>query len=157
MKKLINPFQNIKGFNCFGCSENNKYGLKMSFFEDNDEIVSIWHPCDYYQGYNSILHGGIQATLMDEIASWVVFIKLKTGGVTSSMEVKLKCPVYTDKGKITLRAKLLHKNLKIAKIAVKLYNQDNVECSQSLVNYFVYSKKKAKEVLKYPGYEAFFE
>ena len=30
-------------------------------------------------GYNDILHGGIQATLLDEIATWVVYAVLGTG------------------------------------------------------------------------------
>ena len=95
MKKISNPFEKSENYNCFGCSQNNKFGLQMKFFEDEDEIVTFWQPQNRFQGYNFVLHGGIQATLMDEIASWVVFIKLKTAGVTSKMEIRYKKPVYT--------------------------------------------------------------
>jgi acyl-coenzyme A thioesterase PaaI-like protein len=48
----------------------------MTFFDDGEGIVSNWGPKEGYQGYDKVLHGGIQATLIDEIASWVVYVRL---------------------------------------------------------------------------------
>ena len=47
----------------------------MEFYEDGDEVVSIWKPRPEYQGWIDTLHGGIQAVLMDEICAWVVLRK----------------------------------------------------------------------------------
>ena len=44
MKKIINPWRNHEGYNCFGCSPDNPIGLHMEFYEDGDYIVSTWHP-----------------------------------------------------------------------------------------------------------------
>ena len=54
--------------------------LKMEFYEDGDEVVSIWKPRPEYQGWIDTLHGGIQAVLMDEICAWVILRKLQTTG-----------------------------------------------------------------------------
>ena len=43
MKKIINPWKGLEGYNCFGCASNNEAGLKMEFYEDGDEVVSIWN------------------------------------------------------------------------------------------------------------------
>ena len=86
MKKIINPWKNMEGYNCFGCSPDNEAGVRMEFYEDGDEVVSIWKPRPEYQGWLNTLHGGIQSVLLDEICGWVVFRKLQTGGVTSKME-----------------------------------------------------------------------
>ena len=67
MKKIINPWKGLEGYNCFGCAPNNEAGVKMEFYEDGDEVVSIWKPRPEYQGWIDTLHGGIQAVLMDEI------------------------------------------------------------------------------------------
>ena len=83
MKKIINPWKGLEGYNCFGCASNNEAGLKMEFYEDGDEVVSIWKPRPEYQGWIDTLHGGIQAVLMDEICAWVILRKLQTTGVTS--------------------------------------------------------------------------
>ena len=50
MKKIINPWRNHEGYNCFGCSPDNPIGLHMEFYEDGDYIVSTWHPEHNYQG-----------------------------------------------------------------------------------------------------------
>ena len=44
MKKIINPWKDLEGYNCFGCAPNNEAGVRMEFYEDGDEIVSIWKP-----------------------------------------------------------------------------------------------------------------
>ena len=75
-------------YNCFGCSPDNEAGVRMEFYEDGDEVVSIWKPRPEYQGWLNTLHGGIQSVLLDEICGWVVFRKLQTGGVTSKMETR---------------------------------------------------------------------
>ena len=157
MKKINNPFDRKENYNCFGCSANNEFGLKMQFWEDGKEIVAIWNPQDRFQGYDNVLHGGIQATLMDEIASWVVFIKLKTAGVTSKMEVQYKRPVYTNKGDITLRAKYISKENNVAKISVKLFNSKNKLSAQADVYYYIFTKEKAKKSMLYPDFEEFFD
>jgi hypothetical protein len=86
MKKIINPWKGMEGYNCFGCAPNNEAGVKMEFYEDNDEVISIWRPRPEYQGWIDTLHGGIQAVLLDEICAWVILRKLQTTGVTSKME-----------------------------------------------------------------------
>ena len=40
MEKIINPWEGMEGYFCFGCAPNNESGLKMEFYEDGDEIVS---------------------------------------------------------------------------------------------------------------------
>ena len=97
MKKISNPWLGLvkDGYNCFGCAPTNPLGLKMEFYEDGDEIVSLWHSDDNYQGWLHTLHGGIQATLMDEIAAWVMARKLQCAGMTTHMEMKYRKPVPT--------------------------------------------------------------
>ena len=34
MKKIINPWKNMEGYNCFGCSPDNEAGVRMEFYED---------------------------------------------------------------------------------------------------------------------------
>ncbi len=156
MRKIKNPYDLMPGYNCFGCSEHSDGGLQMEFWEEDDKIISFWEPRAQFQGYFNILHGGIQSTMMDEIASWVVFVKLKTAGVTSKMEVKYRRPVYMDDGKITLKATLLEQRKKLAKIHVELYDANHKLCTEAEVTYFLFSAEKAVEEFKYPGFDGFF-
>ncbi len=157
MKKLKNPFESIPGYNCFGCSSSNHQGLRMTFYEDGDEVVSEWDPDPHFQGYIDIVHGGIQCTLMDEIGSWTVFVKLHTGGFTTKLTTRFRKPVLISDGNVTIRARVLEHRSRIAEIDVKLYNGRGELCSEALVEYAVLSPEKAVAIMNFPGPEAFYD
>ena len=106
MKKIINPWKGLEGYNCFGCAPNNEAGVKMEFYEDGDEVVSIWKPRPEYQGWIDTLHGGIQSVLLDEICAWVILRKLQTTGVTSKMETRYRKSISTKDSHVVLRASI---------------------------------------------------
>lgn len=156
MIKLKNPYAEFPGYNCFGCSPHNPIGLRMEFFKEGDEIVSTWSPGKDFQGFHDVLHGGIQATMMDEIASWVVFILLETAGLTYRLQTTYRKPVRISKGEITLKAKLKEQKRRIAVIEVSLLDGEGTTCSESLVEYFILSREKAEKEMHFPGKEAFY-
>jgi acyl-coenzyme A thioesterase PaaI-like protein len=152
---IKNPFHKLEGYNCFGCSPDNKFGLHMHFRIEGEEVLCDWEPEDHLQGWVGILHGGIQATLMDEIASWYVFVKLHTAGVTSKMEVKLIRPVKMDKAPFRLKAVLKEMKRNIAVIQVELYMNDGTLGAESLMHYYTYPQDVARAKLFFPGIEHF--
>jgi len=152
---IKNPFHKLEGYNCFGCSPDNKLGLRMHFRMEGDEVLCDWEPEGHLQGWVGVLHGGIQATLMDEIASWFVFVKLKTAGVTSKMEVKLLKQVKMNKAPFRLRASLQEMRRNIAVIKVELLMNDGTLGAESLMHYYTFPPEVANEKLYYPGIEYF--
>ena len=156
-RRINNPYTSIEGYNCFGCSPENPNGLQLEFYEDGDEVVCDWQPQERFQGYGNILHGGIIATAMDEIASWYIFTQLKTAGLTYELNTRYLSPVYTDKGSIQLRAKLKEQSKRLTNIEVKLYDKEGNLCSEGVVGYFIFPEKWAKEKLYYPDFDSFFE
>jgi len=157
MIKLSNPFVNLPGYNCFVCSPDNPIGLHLDFYLDDQTIKASWNPQDNYQGYPNVVHGGIQATLMDEVASWAVYAVLGTGGVTYRLDIHYKKPVLIDKGKINLTAKIIGQKGKIASIRTCLYDGANVLCSEGTVYYYTFPENIAQEKMNYPGKEAFYK
>ena len=156
MRKIRNPFKGLEGYNCFGCSPDNPSGLKLSFVEEGEELVSVWTPKNFLQGYHNVLHGGIQATLMDEIASWLVYVKLDTSGVTSSMNVRYLKPVYVTDTWLTLRASVKGLRRNLADIEVSLFDSSQNLCAHALITYFTFSKEKSLDRLYAPDHEEFF-
>lgn len=157
MRKIKNPYTHLSGYNCFGCSPNNKAGLQMSFEENEEEVVSYWQPKDHLQGYKEVLHGGIQSTLMDEIGSWYVQVKIKTAGVTSNMNIRYRKPVFTNQGRIKLMASLIKLRRNLADIKVNLYNSNNELCAEGTITYFTFPEEIARERYHYPDFDSFFE
>jgi acyl-coenzyme A thioesterase PaaI-like protein len=127
----------------------------MEFYKDGDEIVSKWDPSEHYQGFHDILHGGIQSTMMDEIASWVVFIKIDTAGMTYRLNVRFRKPVMISRGIVTVRASLVKQQKRFAEIEARLYDGEDMLCAEGVANYYLMPREKAVKELNYPGRGAF--
>ncbi len=156
-KKILNPYKNLEGYNCFGCSPNNALGLRLEFYEEGDFLVCDWEPSQHFSGYKSVLHGGIQATLLDEIASWTIHIKLKTAGVTANMDLRYKRTVFVDKGKILLKARIKEVAKRLAYVQTELYNHNNELSCHGIIKYFICPEDIAREKLYFPEFGKFFE
>ncbi|MPQ45660.1 PaaI family thioesterase [Marinifilum sp. N1E240] len=157
MKKIINPYKSTENGKCFGCSPDNEQGLQMQFFEQDEYIISEWDPKSHLSGFKNILHGGIQTTILDEIACWVVFVKCQTAGVTTALNAKFKNSAFTDKGKLTVRAKLISQERKFANIHAEIIGSDGKVCSEAEVQYMIFPQALAIKKFEYPGIEAFYE
>ena len=158
MRKILNPYVKLDGYNCFGCSPDNEHGLQMQFYEEGEFVYSDWEPKGFLQGFHNILHGGIQATLIDEIGNWLVVVKLKTTSVTSELFVKYLKPVHiTKSGKIKLKASLSQVRKNLATVHVELFDGEGIKCAEGDPVYFVYPVEIAKKRLFLPDYEEFFE
>jgi uncharacterized protein (TIGR00369 family) len=155
-RRINNPYTRLEGYNCFGCSPNNHLGLQMQFIDEGDFVVSEWTPREHFSGYKKVLHGGIQATLLDEIASWTVQVKLKTAGVTANIDLRYKKPVFVDEGPLFLRAKIEKVEKRIAYVQTELLNNKREMCCGGIVKYFIYPEEIAREKLYYPEFENFF-
>ncbi|NCB09270.1 MAG: PaaI family thioesterase [Bacteroidia bacterium] len=160
MIKIKNPFAELgkpHEYHCFGCSPFNEIGLQMEFWEDDDSLIARWQPRRSLEGWIGVLHGGIQATLADEMAGWVVMIKLKTAGVTSSLNVEYLKPVLVSKGEITIIGKVVSTEKRLAKISCVLLDGNGVLCMTAEASYFCFPENIARSKYNYPGIDAFYE
>lgn len=146
MRELKNPWTHLDGYNCFGCSPDNHSGVHMHFYEDGEEVVSVWKPQADFQGWFNTLHGGIQAVLLDEICAWAMFRKLHTTGVTAKMELKFLKPVSTLDKYLILRAKVVEERRNLVTIEATLENSEGVVCNRAKALYFTFSPDKAEEM-----------
>lgn len=158
-RKIFNPYlkSGRKDYNCFGCSPNNDKGLQLKFELDGDEVTAIWNPQRWAEGFRNVLHGGIQAALLDEMCSWVVQTSCKTVGVTTSMEISYRKAVLISEGPITLRARLTEQNSRMAFVEGRLLSKDGIICATAKCKFFLFPLDKAMAEYDYPGGEAFFE
>ncbi len=78
---------------CFGCSPTHPTGFRLRFAREGSDVVTRFVPGPTHQGPPAIMHGGLVATLADEIAAWAVVALLGKFGFTAAFEGKLKAPV----------------------------------------------------------------
>ena len=157
IKKIHNAYADIAEYHCFGCSPTNPIGLKLTFWEEGEWIYAKWKPDKWYEGYLNMLHGGIQASLLDEIADWVIIVKLKTSGVTKNLNITYLKPVFINQGEITIRAKLISQNGNSVITYAELIDKESVLRSFAEIEYFVFPQEIAKLKYNFPESDAFFE
>lgn len=145
-KHIINPWKEVEGYDCFGCSPDNPLGLHMEFQEEGEDIVCHWHPGTHFQGWVHTMHGGILSTLCDETAGWVVFRKLQTTGVTTRLDVRYKKPVMTTDDTITIRGHIIGQKRNLVTIGVTIQNQRGDICVTCEATYYTFPPEKAREM-----------
>lgn len=77
---------------CFACGKTNPRGLGMVVEYEGDEAVCRINLHHEYQGWPGIAHGGIVATMLDEIMAHAL-IHTSSHGITTGMEISYKAPV----------------------------------------------------------------
>ena len=155
MTRLTNPYLGIDGYNCFGCAPTNTAGLKLEFYLDGESVVAVWNPDRRFVGYGNIVHGGIQATLLDEVGAWAVNVLVRTAGVTRRMTTEYRTPVYADRGPVKISASIEGSDGKVARVAARILDSDGATCAEAAIEYALFSESLARKRLNYPGYEAF--
>jgi len=84
---------NRETHDCFGCGPKNKQGLQMVFFSDGERVVSNLKVPAHLGGWNSLVHGGVISTMLDEIMSWGAIALLHKIILTKSLTVDFLKPV----------------------------------------------------------------
>ena len=92
---------------CFGCGPANPTGLHLKFFvhADGSVVCPVTVP-ERFEGLVGYLHGGVIATLLDEIMSKAVRAR-GLSGMTRHMEIEYLRPV-PSKTPLRLEADLTH-------------------------------------------------
>jgi len=151
MKKIINPWEGVEGYMCYACSPANPLGLHMEFFEDGNDVVALWKPTGYQQGWLDTLHGGIQSTLMDEVAAWTVVRKLQTTGVTSKIEARFMKSISTNEPQISIRGRIKDQKRNAVFLETEIYNSQSELCARADLVFFVVSRERASEEFYFNG------
>jgi uncharacterized protein (TIGR00369 family) len=156
-RKIKNLFAE-NDYNCFGCSPTNNIGLQLEFYEHDDWVETSWSPARQYEGYPGAIHGGIIASLIDETAAWVMYIKARCAGVTSRMNIRYRKPVDSTQKEVFARGTVTNFNRNLCYIHVEVLNEQGELCAESEVVYFTFSPEKSIQEHFYPAdYNRFFE
>jgi acyl-coenzyme A thioesterase PaaI-like protein len=78
---------------CFCCGVRNPIGLKLEF-EDTPggRMRTHWTPRKEHQGFKDIVHGGLVATVLDEVMVRLLYLR-GIPSVTAGLETKLLRPL----------------------------------------------------------------
>jgi uncharacterized protein (TIGR00369 family) len=108
---------------CFVCGPKNPIGLKLDFSFDGKTVRTEFVPGKEHQGYTDIVHGGIVATLLDEVMV-KLSIALDMTAVTAQMDIRLRRALKTGE-KITVTAEMREVTKRLLVAYAKAEKDDN--------------------------------
>lgn len=84
---------------CFVCGLNNPAGLHAAMYElESGEVVALFRPAAHHQSYPGRLHGGIAATILDEVIGRAIMVATNGAvwGVTVEFTARYRKPLPVD-------------------------------------------------------------
>ena len=86
------PTFEFEPHNCFACGELNEHGLKLQLHLEERRSWTEFVLDDRFEGWRGVTHGGIIATILDEVMAWALVAE-DNWGVTARMTLEFKRPV----------------------------------------------------------------
>ena len=82
---------------CFGCSPSNPAGMQLRFRRDGSRVVARYRIPERFHGAPGIAHGGIVATILDEISCAAAVFVADRFVVTGEIVVRYEKPVRVER------------------------------------------------------------
>jgi acyl-coenzyme A thioesterase PaaI-like protein len=89
------PWLVLPDYQCFGCSPHNPSGLRLSFFpaEDGDGLATPLAFGREHESYPGVVHGGIVATVCDEIMGNLLVLRTGVTHFTVTLRTRFLTPL----------------------------------------------------------------
>lgn len=75
------------------CGEDNPVGLRARSFLVGDRIELSFTPRLEYAGWNAVTHGGVIATVLDEVMTWAAIVHSDQACFAAEFSVRLRQPL----------------------------------------------------------------
>jgi uncharacterized protein (TIGR00369 family) len=127
---------------CFACGQQNENGLRLRPAASEGRAVLRWTPPPHYQGYAGVLHGGVIATLLDEVMAHAA-LSLVGRAPTAELSLQFLKPVMTER-ELEISAEVRERRRRILVVDAELIQDGEVRARA--VGKFVVVAPKARSL-----------
>ncbi|MCU0784624.1 MAG: PaaI family thioesterase [Verrucomicrobia bacterium] len=78
---------------CFVCGESNPLGLKLRFETDGRIVQARFRLRPEHIGFKNVVHGGLLATVLDEIMVWACAVQTRQFAFCAELNVRFLKPL----------------------------------------------------------------
>ena len=126
----LKKIANVDGQTCFGCGATNPIGLHMEFLTDGLRVYSFLTVPLAMAGWDRTVHGGVIATILDEIMGWSVIYLLQKIGVTKSMTVDFMKPLRVGEPLTVVGSIQEIQSERLVVVAGEIYSAEDALCAR---------------------------
>lgn len=118
---------------CFGCGPQNPRGLHLQAKHEGDTTIVEFQGSRSQSGWDTFYHGGILATLIDEVAAFAMFKGFRQFAMTRKMGVEYKRRVEWTRP-LRAEARVRHRDSERVLVGCQLL-QDGQVCTEGEVEF----------------------
>lgn len=108
---------------CFVCGEANPAGLKLRFETDGQVVQTRFVPRAEHVGFKQTIHGGLIATVLDEIMVWACAVQTKQFAFCAELSVRFLRPLRPNEPVIAIGELAANRRGKLFEAKAELKNQ----------------------------------
>lgn len=108
---------------CFVCGESNPIGLNLRFETDGGIVRTCFTPRREHIGFKQVIHGGLIATVLDEIMVWACVTKTKRFAYCAELTVRFQNPLRPGEETIATAELVTNRRDRIFEIKSELKDQ----------------------------------
>ena len=131
---------------CFVCGKENSHGLGIQFFVDQHVVRGTFRARDFLCGYPGMVHGGILASIADEVMWWAASWKRASSCVTVELNVKYLKPASTDQ-EYELTAQVIKEKKRIVEVEGEVRDKGGKIYAAAWGKYLIFSGEKNRETI----------
>lgn len=139
---------------CFGCGPRNPVGMRLRFWRDAEagQVVTRLTPREGWEGPPGVVHGGLVATLADEIGAWTLVGLRGRFGLTTSLQLRYLRPARAD-AEIEARGSIVEEDDRQVVVRIELV-QGGGRLVTGTATYVIPTVRLAERILGRPLPEA---
>jgi len=126
---------------CFACGTENIFGLKMTFSSNGKQLRSLLTVPEHTRGWSNLVHGGILATILDEIMSWTAIQLTSHFILTRNLNVEFKKPVFIG-SQLTATGEIIERSEKNATLSAQIQDDSGVLCCTGRSSFALFTQEE---------------
>ena len=136
--------------NCFACGSLNAHGMHLELHLGERRAWTELILAERFEGWHGIAHGGIIATLLDEVMAWSLVAE-ESWGVTARMTVDFRRPVAIG---VPVRAEgwIVRSRRRLVDAAGEIRGADGTVLAAAQAVYLAADEDRKKELQERYGY-----
>ncbi len=120
---------------CFVCGESNPVGLKLTSETDGRTVQLRFRPGPEHVGFKQTVHGGLIATVLDEIMVWACAVRTQRFAYCAELTVRYLQPVQPQQELLAVAELVENRRNRIFAARAELRNRAGVALASASGKY----------------------
>jgi len=153
MNTKAQPLKLPRYHHCFVCGDQNPIGLDVTFQMNGGRVETRFIPQPgQHTGYQTIVHGGILATLLDECMGWSGFLSRPVLCLTAELNIRYRESANAGKP-LLIYGELVHDRKRMIQARGAIEKEDGTVVCSAEGKYIPLSEAQQNEVIAYAGWD----